>query len=528
MKLSFKAQILIAVPLCFEIAFVSALIHTQNQLNRSFEQQSKMNETLSAVSGILKAMPQALFQSGLYQFSHNQRFSKEYQRSVDDIRGGITKLKALEVGDSNPLLTELDHSIDLALDKMQTTHVSFKSENQYMIMANLLMYKGYVDNVIRAADKLSAEQRNKIDTLKSYEEKLRNDMAMISSFGVLVSILLSLAMAVSFQNLLAKKIAVLNDNGFRLAAGQPLLPALAGDDELTQLDSNFHDMANALAYLRSKELAVVENAVEIICSLDKVGKFKQVNSAVLEILQLMPEDLVGKPLSSISVMNDNALKSLLSSVAAANRAIPIEVPCYRKDRKVRDLQWSMTWNQEELTFFCVAHDITERNKVDQLKRDMIAMVSHDLRSPLTSLQAYFELLGAGRFGSLSPEGNQKVFQAEGIIRRLKLKINALLDIEKLESGNIELNRQPQSLAEMLQHAAESIQSLAEKKQIELRLDPTDGTTIYCDQERITDVLINLLHNAVKFSPKASKIEVKVTDNHDTVAISVSDNGKGVP
>jgi hypothetical protein len=173
MKLSSKAQILIAVPLCFEIAFVSALIHTQNQLNKSFEQQASLNETLKAVSSIIKAMPQALFESGLYQFSHSERFSIGYQRSVAEIKAGIAEIKALEAGDKSPLLSELDEATNRALDKMETTHISFKSENQYMIMANLLLYKRFVDRVIEAADRLSEEKRIKIESQKAYEERLK-------------------------------------------------------------------------------------------------------------------------------------------------------------------------------------------------------------------------------------------------------------------------------------------------------------------------------------------------------------------
>ncbi|CAN5951437.1 unnamed protein product [Sphagnum jensenii] len=336
-------------------------------------------------------MPQALFESGLYQFSHSQRFSIGYQRSVAEIKAGIAEIKALEAGDKSPLLSELDEATNRALDKMETTHISFKSENQYMIMANLLLYKRFVDRVIEAADRLSEEKRIKIESQKAYEERLKSTMAVISSIGVTVSVLLSLALAVSFQKVLSNKIAVLSNNGTRLAAGQPLLPALAGDDELSKLDSNFHEMANALAYLRSKELAVVDNAVEIICSLDSTAKFIQVNKAIFEILQFAPEEL----------------------------------------------------------------------------------------------------------------------------------------IERLESGSIELDFSKQSIELIIQHAIDSVQSLAEMKKIAIRVRILGDTELSCDQERITDVIINFLHNAIKFSPKESEIQVEAKDLGNKLEVKVKDCGKGV-
>jgi PAS domain S-box-containing protein len=527
-KLSQKVYMLIAVPLLFEIAFVAALSVTQRNLSLSFEEQTRLRKTTTVLDGILKNLPQSLSETGLYQFSHDERFHKEYLVSVANIREGVTQLRQVEKAGENPLLDRLITSIEDALEKIETTHVSFRSENQFQIMIRLLRYKSILDRVMKTADELAAEQQQKIEVKEKTEQDLRNLIIGLSAAGVTVSIIISIAIAISFHKFMISKIAVLSDNGLRLAAGQPLLPVLSGDDELSRLDGNFHEMASSLAYLRSKEMALIDNAVEIICSLDNRGRFEQVNNAALGVLQYSADELNGRPISAIAATGQDVINERLKLIASGVSSEPFQISLKRKDSSIRDFMWSMTFSREKKTFFCVAHDVTERNRADQFKRDMIAMVSHDLRSPLTSLQVSFNLFAGGTLGSLNEKGNHKVQQGLGIIRRLVSKINALLDIEQLESGNLRLSIEKHSMESLIGKAIDSIQSLAESKKVNIIFDQQQSHEYSCDAERITDVLINYLHNAVKFSPKGGTIVVSVKPLGDMVEVAVADGGKGVP
>lgn len=527
LKLSQKSYILIAVPLFFEVVFVAALITTQEKLNLSFQEQTKLRDTTNILDGILKNFMQCLTERALYQFSHNERFSKEHQQTLDNLKMGMMRLRGLERVGEDPLLDRLDENVKGVLDKLENTHIAMHSENQYQVMFNLIKLKTMLDNVIKCANELSEQQQAKIAQKEEVETKLRHLIAIIAVAGVSVSVLLSIAIAISFQRMLVRKIAVLSENGIRLAANQPLLPELNGDDELSQLDANFHSMAHSLAYLRSKELAVIDNAVEIICSLDRKGQFTQVNDAVKSLLQYDAKELTGRSISTIALTRADEIKEKMSTIMSAAAAVPFQISLRRKDLVIRDFMWSMTWNQREKTFFCVAHDVTERNRIDQFKRDMIAMVSHDLRSPLTSLQAAFELYADGSLGTLNEKGVQKTNQGIGIIRRLVGKINALLDIEQLESGKITLSVAPTIMETLVDHAIESIYTLAERKNILVKRVNTDVHQIDCDAERVTDVLINFLHNAVKFSPKNGHINVTVSVGRE-LEVAVADEGSGVP
>ena len=527
-KLSQKAYLLIAVPLCFEIVFVSALITVQEKLNLAVQEQTRLRQTTTILDSILKNLPQCITETGLYQFSHDDRYLKEYQRTIGSIKESLAQLRTLRKDEDDALLNQLDRSLTSALEKVETTHVSFRSENQFQIMVNILRYKSILDHVIKTANELSVKQQEKIDQKEKAEAALRQLISYIAIGGVIISILLSIAIAISFQRLMVRKIAVLSDNGLRLAAGQPLLPALGGDDELSTLDANFHAMADALSYLRSKELALIDNATEIICSLNKKGQFVQVSRAATELLQYETSELIGQSIDSIAATDRIEIEEKMGAIVARASSKPFQVSLKRKDSVVRDYLWSMTWNQKEQTFFCVAHDVTERNRLDQFKRDMIAMVSHDLRSPLSALQVCFDLLADGVLGQLNEKGYQKTQQGIGIIRRLVSKVNALLDIERLESGSITLLISEQNMQALVERSIESIQSLAERKKISFKKVSGPVATIECDADRITDLLINFLHNAVKYSPKGGIITASITSTSSEMEVFVADQGQGVP
>jgi two-component system sensor histidine kinase VicK len=112
-----------------------------------------------------------------------------------------------------------------------------------------------------------------------------------------------------------------------------------------------------------------------------------------------------------------------------------------QDGRGVDFAWSAHWSKADKTLFCVARDITERKQVDRMKRDFVAMVSHDLRTPLTSIQMVLSLLEAEAYGQLSDSGHENLEAAEANVNRLIGLVNGLLDLEKMESGKLILLRE---------------------------------------------------------------------------------------
>ncbi len=176
----------------------------------------------------------------------------------------------------------------------------------------------------------------------------------------------------------------------------------------------------------------------------------------------------------------------------------------------------------------VFHDMSESLRLaEATKREFVQMISHDLRTPLTAILGTFELLASGAYGKLTARGQTRVIDAERESERLISMINELLDIDKLESGNMQLLRDDCQLQPIFRRATEAVQVIAETGQV--KIETTQNNPIVnVDEDRIVQILINLLGNAVKYSPEGGLIKIDAVDEGDFVRIDVIDQGPGIP
>jgi len=182
--------------------------------------------------------------------------------------------------------------------------------------------------------------------------------------------------------------------------------------------------------------------------------------------------------------------------------------------------------------------VDELDSSKKMQQYLIAMVSHDLRSPLTSLQGILALLSNGAMGELPERAQKKVEMAEGDLVRLIKLTNDLLDTERLASGLLELECMRCLLSDIIEEALASVATFAQQHQVTvLADDSSDNDTmnrmIYMDPERIGQVLTNLLTNAIKYSPEGGTVHVSASmpprrSEVEFVKVSIMDHGRGVP
>lgn len=163
----------------------------------------------------------------------------------------------------------------------------------------------------------------------------------------------------------------------------------------------------------------------------------------------------------------------------------------------------------------------------RVKQEFVQMISHDLRTPLTAILGTFELLSKGAYGQLSERGQTRIVDAERESQRLIAMINELLDIERLESGNLQLLREDLDLQPVLLRAIEAVSVIAAPRGIKLE-SSTINPRVNIDGDRVVQILINLLGNAVKYSPENGIIKVNVIEKNSSVRIEVVDQGPGIP
>ncbi|HEY9715558.1 MAG TPA: HAMP domain-containing sensor histidine kinase, partial [Chroococcales cyanobacterium] len=173
--------------------------------------------------------------------------------------------------------------------------------------------------------------------------------------------------------------------------------------------------------------------------------------------------------------------------------------------------------------FEVATDLRE---AEQRKQEFTSMISHDLRTPLTSLGGTLALLDRGAYGPLNETGKARIRAALRNNSRLVALISDLLDIDMIESGNLNLDLRKTRLTDVIDAGVEMVQDLAENSQIQLEIDETTAV-VHADRKRLSQVVQNLVGNAIKFSPAKSKILIKIKDRDEQVNVSVIDSGPGI-
>ena len=173
----------------------------------------------------------------------------------------------------------------------------------------------------------------------------------------------------------------------------------------------------------------------------------------------------------------------------------------------------------------VVRDVSHQKEVDRLKLELISTVSHELRTPMSSIMGFSELLLTRKLPKESHQEYLGIINSES--KRLTNLINDFLDIQKMESGKGELDRQYNSMDEIIREAIKIFANSSEKHEIVFNRDNGDSLKVFCDRDKILQVVSNLLSNAIKYSPNGGKIRVDLSEAKGSAHISVTDQGLGI-
>jgi PAS domain S-box-containing protein len=403
-------------------------------------------------------------------------------------------------------------------DKTRALRDLMQLQSRFDYVTNLADGFFLKQNKLQRANQASLEAKEKAITAALYASML---LSVLTAFGL----------TLFFNRSTSDRLQIIMDNTNRIAAGKPPLCLLSGDDELTRIDRMYHQMYKDLVSLREKERALLDNAAELICSIDINLRLSDVNLSAEKILGFSQQQLIGlRVLDLIEGQQQESAGGALEAAFDKDEPSHLDAKMKRADGTIIDTEWVTTAAANRDSIYCVILDVTQRKLVAQMRREFVAMVSHDLRTPLSSIQMILALTqeeAEARQG-LSQEGLDGLATAQNSANRLMALVNNLLDLEKLESGQFELVARVKPLQYLLKEALGSVDILARQKKISLKLEGDQDIEAYFDDERVIQVVINLVSNAIKFSPKGSTITVTVQSSKDFVRLAISDQGRGIP
>lgn len=372
------------------------------------------------------------------------------------------------------------------------------------------------------------EQKKLSEKSPEIQAALRQKSQQVLIATAVFDLLLALGAALIFIRTVTERLERMCDNTLRLASNAPLHPPLEGDDEIARLDAEFHRMAAELERSREKERAILTNAGDLICSLDENGRITSANPASESLLGLESDALLGRYIVDLVIADDtNRMLDYLAELKETDSAANRELRLRHASGEARCTLWSGQWSPSEKAFFLVLHDVTERRRAEDLRRELMAMVSHDLRSPLMTVSNVLDFFERGLYATFEEKGKKFVRSAARNTRSMIFLINDLLDIDKMGSGMMTLERKPVAVDELFASVVENNSVTAEEKGIEIRTGAA-GCNAFIDEERIARVLQNLVGNALKFATPLSAIEIEAAITDGFVEISVKDEGRGIP
>jgi len=296
------------------------------------------------------------------------------------------------------------------------------------------------------------------------------------------------------------------------------------------------------AALEANQL-IMDNSQDVICTIDEQGRFLSLNAACEQLWGYKPDELVGRPYIDFVFEEDRAETEALAKTLLVTGKITDFVNRYiRKDGTLVDVLWSAAWSAKDRIMFCVAHDVTDRARIEKAlreakeeadranhaKSDFLSRMSHELRTPLNSILGFSQLLDRQ-----SPTETQRprVRYILSAGRHLLNLINEVLDISRIESGTLQLSVEPVCLEEAIGEAVDLMRPLAAERTIALAVNCSLETTTYvlADRQRLKQVLLNLLSNAVKYTAVQGSVTVAFAGaGQDLTRISVRDTGAGIP
>ncbi|MDD5194887.1 MAG: HAMP domain-containing sensor histidine kinase [Candidatus Omnitrophica bacterium] len=171
--------------------------------------------------------------------------------------------------------------------------------------------------------------------------------------------------------------------------------------------------------------------------------------------------------------------------------------------------------------------LREIEVVSRAKSDFVSSVSHELRTPLTSVKGFSSLLVEEKFGKLPPEAKERLKKIDENVNKLVDMVNTLLDISRIESGRMEIKIAPCDIVKVIKETSDFLSPQLHAKEIKFNLDVPEALSVYMDKNLIERVLINLINNAIKFTPKAGMITISCKQEGLKCVVSVSDTGFGI-
>lgn len=467
---------------------------------------SKQFQLVDLLDQIVLDMSRADAQEREYVLTGDAKTIEQYKLCFNRIDACVAKLKTLLSDNSR---------YSMLLDEL-TDSISFRKSCAEEVIQ--VRSSGGMASALARSDKFDEGHLTKHVEWLAKEVSGTINSEMTARFSELDKASLTTLIGISFiliSALLALLIVILGVNRYV--------------SERHRAEAALRAAQQALSEREARMRALVETAPDGIVTIRSDGTIESVNAVLENLCGVPASDLIGVDIERIipSFLLDGRISDLASgqrSPFSAGR----ELYAVRQDGSHVPVEVSTSTVSlgHEDVYTGIVRDITERKEVEERVKDFYSMVSHELRTPLASIRTALGLMESFS-DELSDKTRPVVRIAAAEADRLMRLINDILDMRKVESGKLELALDAFDASDLVRKAIEGIDSLAHQSQVTIENEANTALDVYCDGDRILQVLSNILANAVKYSPSPGKVIVACEKSGSSCKISVRDFGPGV-
>ncbi len=297
-------------------------------------------------------------------------------------------------------------------------------------------------------------------------------------------------------------------------------------DNLTIVTKKLLEKTLQLAEQKNKVSTIINGMGEGLIGCDDNGAIIHINQAALNLFDLSEQEIIG---ASFAEYFSELTKYIEYHPGSS---MLVEQKIFDVRYNVKDLRISVSpiFDEEEQRndgFVLIVQDRTEQAELDRMRSDLISIVSHELRSPLTSIKGYLDLMISGDLGVFPLEMKSYIDIISSNTNRLATLIDDMLDLSRIESGKLNMSFGKVEIKYLCDLVFLTMKPQAEKKKLKFSLDVEEGLAISGDIDRMQQALTNLVSNAIKYTPEEGSVIIHAIRTKEFITISVKDSGFGI-
>ena len=354
--------------------------------------------------------------------------------------------------------------------------------------------------------------------------------------GTVTAVLLALVVSFLLGNSITRRVSGMTEAALRYARGDLSRKIeVEGDDELRMLADSMNRMASALKTRMAESekekanLAVILAAMaEGVVAVDRERQVVLANASAEEIFQVHPGTALGKSL--LGLTKKPRIDAMMSEAMAGNARVVDEIELTHREPRILRAHAISTGNGKEgVSGILVLSDITTLRRLEKMRSEFIANVSHELRTPLTSLRGFIETLLGGALED-KEAGRRFLTIMDEDAKRLERLIDDLLELSRLEARQAPMQLQEIRVDEEIRHVLEGFGQRLHEKRMEVtnQADAQNPAPVTADRDRVRQILVNLLDNAIKFNKEEGQIRIWTVPEDAFLAVHIQDTGAGIP